>query len=289
MEREFYQYLTPSISDKNWGVYINVAGYGDIKPDTAYPQKGHPSGYYFTWEQGRQLDEFQIIYITEGYGILETKDHKYVISPGTIITLLPNIWHRYRPDPKTGWKEYYIGFQGEFANQHVMNKYCNYMKKPAVYIGFQEKILDIFNKLIEEVKDEKIGYQQVCSGLLIYLIGNIVSVIRNKEFGGTIIKQKILKARLHIRGNIYNNIDMEELAADLNISYSYFRTMFKKYTGISPSQYHLLLKLQRARELIISSNKSIKEISNELNFHSIYYFSQIFKQKMGVRPSKLRQ
>ncbi|MFW5877598.1 MAG: AraC family ligand binding domain-containing protein, partial [bacterium] len=144
MEREFYQYLTPSISDKDWGVYINVAGYGEAKPKIVYPQKGHPSEYFFTWEKGRKLDEFQIIYITDGYGILETIDQEYTISPGTIITLFPNIWHRYRPNQETGWKEYYIGFQGEFANQYVMTKYCNYLNKPVINIGFQEKVLDIF-------------------------------------------------------------------------------------------------------------------------------------------------
>ena len=289
MQSKSYHYLTPSPSDKDWGLYLNVVGFAEIKPGTVYPPEGHPNGYYFTWENGRVLNEYQIIYITDGYGTFETMDNKYAITPGTIITLHPDVWHRYRPDRKTGWKEYYVGFQETFVKQHVMSRYGHYLKKPVVYIGFQEKILDIYNKLIEEVEEEKIGYQQVCSGLLIYLTGNLVSIIRNKEFGGKIIKQKILKARLHIKGNISNDIDMEKLAGELNLSYSYFRNMYKKYTGISPSQYHLILKLQKAREMIVSSNKSIKEISNELNFHSIYYFSQIFKQKMGIRPSKLRK
>jgi len=289
MEPKFYNYLTPGNSDKDWGIYINVAGYAEIKPGAIYPPRGHPSGYYFTWDTGRKLNEFQIIYITDGYGVFETKENFYTISPGTIITLHPDVWHRYKPNDKTGWKEYFAGFNGFFANQHIMSKYSQYLKEPIVYIGFQEKILDIYNKLIEEVKEEKPGCQQVCSGLLIYLIGNLVSIIRNKDFGGKVIEQKILKARLHIKGNLNNHIDMEELAGKVNLSYSYFRTMFKKYTGISPSQYHLILKLQKAREMIVSSNKSIKEISNELNFHSIFYFSQIFKQKMGIRPSKLRK
>ncbi len=289
MENGFYNYLTPSTSDKDWGLYINVAGYAEINPGTIYPPKGHPSGYYFTWDSGRKLNEFQIIYITDGYGVFETREKTWTISPGTIITLHPGIWHRYKPKQNTGWKEYYAGFMGSLANQNIMTRYSQFLTDPVVYIGFQEKILDIYNRLIEEVKEEKPGYQQVCSGLLIYLIGNLVSIKRNKEFGGKVIKEKILKARLHIKGNIDNNIDMQELASDLNLSYSYFRTMFKKYTGTSPTQYHLMLKLQKAREMIVSTNKSIKEISNKLNFNSIFYFSQIFKQKMGIRPSKLRK
>lgn len=288
MEAEFYQYLTPDPRDIDWGIFINVAGYSKVNPDTFYPPDGHPNGYNFIWEKGRILNEYQIIYITDGYGTFETREKQYAISPGTIINLCPNIWHRYSPDPKTGWTEHYIGFQGNLAKNFIMDEYSNYANKPVVYIGFQDKVLDPINKIIEEVKEEKLSYQQVCSGLLIYMIGNIISIIRNKEYEGALIEQKIRKAKLYIRHNIHENIDMSKLASDLNLSYSYFRTMFKKHTGISPNQYHLNLKLIKAREMIISSNMSIKEISYELNFHSIYHFSQIFKQKMGIRPSKLR-
>ena len=126
-----------------------MAGYAEIKPDTIYPPKGHPSGYYFTWDSGRKLNEFQIVYITDGYGVFETRENIYTISPGTIITLHPDVWHRYKPKQNTGWKEYYAGFQGSFANQHIMKKYSQFLKKPVVYNGFKEKILDIYKKMIE--------------------------------------------------------------------------------------------------------------------------------------------
>lgn len=288
MEKEFYKYLTPGDNDKDWGIFLNVAGYAEIKPQDTYPSKGHPNGYDFTWQNGRILNEFQLNYITDGHGIMETKTATYKITPGTIITIAPNVWHRYRPDPKTGWKEHYIGFKGKFAKRLIKENYSIYANKPVLYVGFKDKILEPFNKIIDEVKEEKVGYQQVCAGLLMCMIGNILSVIRNKEFAGKLIEKKILTARLYIRDNIYEDIDMNALACELNLSYSYFRTLFKKFTGISPAQYHLLLRLQKSRELLVSSDKSIKEIAYELNFQSIYYFSQIFKDKMGMCPSKIR-
>jgi transcriptional regulator GlxA family with amidase domain len=92
-----------------------------------------------------------------------------------------------------------------------------------------------------------------------------------------------------MRENIEDDIDLRKLAEDNNIGYSYFRKMFKKYTGISPHQYHLELKIMRAKELILSTEKSIKEISFELGFHSIYYFSRLFKKKTGIAPTELRR
>jgi transcriptional regulator GlxA family with amidase domain len=65
--------------------------------------------------------------------------------------------------------------------------------------------------------------------------------------------------------------------------------MFKQYTGIAPVQYQLDLKIRRAREMLVSTDLSIKEISYELGFQSIHYFSRIFKNKTGMAPSEIRK
>jgi AraC-like DNA-binding protein len=92
-----------------------------------------------------------------------------------------------------------------------------------------------------------------------------------------------------VRENIEQDIDFRKLAADHYIGYSYFRKMFKKYTGMAPHQYHLDLKLMKAKEMILTNQKTITEISAELGFESIYYFSRLFKRKVGQNPSDFRK
>ena len=92
-----------------------------------------------------------------------------------------------------------------------------------------------------------------------------------------------------MRENISGEINLEGLAAENNIGYSYFRKMFKEYTGISPRQYHLELKIMRAKELLLTTDLNIKQICFELGFESSHYFSRFFKQKVGVSPSELRK
>ena len=89
--------------------------------------------------------------------------------------------------------------------------------------------------------------------------------------------------------NIEKNVDLKKLEAEHFTAYSYFRKMFKKYTGIAPHQYHLDLKIMRAKELILIDNKNIKEISCELGFESIHYFSRLFKKKTGLNPTEWRK
>ena len=103
------------------------------------------------------------------------------------------------------------------------------------------------------------------------------------------VEQIIQNACFIIRESVDQEIDFKCFAEKNNIGYSYFRKMFKKYTGVPPVQYHLDLKILRAKEMLLSTDKIIKEISYELGFQSIYYFSRVFKKKLGVSPSEIRK
>jgi len=86
------------------------------------------------------------------------------------------------------------------------------------------------------------------------------------------------------RTNIDQDIDMEKLAKELGVSYAWFRKAFKAYTGIAPNQYLIQLKIEKAKMLLSSHSKSIKEIAFSLNFKSAFYFSKLFKEKVGMPP-----
>jgi len=285
---DFFKYLTTSEEDKNWGIYLNVAGKATVIPNTIYPSSEHPTGYYFTWKKGRILQEYQLIYITEGSGILEVEQEQFTIEAGTILLIRSNEHHRYRPNLQTGWVEYFVGFNGPVV-QHFFQQ-ATFLKTSAyLHVGLKESILENFLQLIKLIREEKPGFQQVASGVLIQLLGNMIAHQKHGEFVGKSIELVIQKVIVEMREHVEVHINLQELANKYNVSYSNFRKMFKKYTGISPRQYHLELKLLRAKELLLTSSKSIQEISQELQFESIHYFSRYFKKKMGVSPSQFRK
>jgi len=284
----FVKYINASPLDKEWGMYLTVAGFAQIPPSLVYPPRVHPSGYFFTWEKGRVLQEYQLNYITEGSGIFETSEGQFQVVPGSMLILRPGMWHRYKPDQNTGWNEHYIGFNGDFCTNLFQEGFFQ-VSKPVLFVGFQEGLLKLFFEIIQQVKDEKTGHQQVSSANIILMLSKILSVVRNQEFAGKSIERKIRKACLYFRENLNTSVNIEKLSADMNVGYSYFRQMFRKYTGISPSQYHLSLRIQKARDLLVSTDLSFKEIANDLGFESYFYFSRIFKDKMGKSPMEFRK
>ncbi|MBN1158371.1 MAG: AraC family transcriptional regulator [Bacteroidales bacterium] len=285
---DYFKYLTHSHEDVNWGLFLNVAGTANILAGSEYPPTGHPKGYHFSWSNGRILQEFQINYITDGEGIMETSSEKYQIKPGMILIIRPNVWHRYRPVKSKGWKEHYIGFQGDFAARLIeKNEQLN--KSPVIHIGFNEDILSRFLEVISLVKSERPAYQHISAGLVIQILGQIIALIRNKNFWDSPIENSIQKSCLMIRDNMYQTLKIKDLAKDLGVNYSLFRKSFKKYTGLSPNQYHLALRIKQASFQLVNTNYSIKEISFNLGFCSVFYFSKLYKKKTGMSPSTYRK
>ena len=96
------------------------------------------------------------------------------------------------------------------------------------------------------------------------------------------------KAKAFLQESVESDISMPEVAEHLNISYTTFRHAFKKYTGLSPAQYFINLKIHRAKEMLRGSSASIKEISYTLHFESPEYFATTFRKKTGMSPSDFR-
>jgi AraC-like DNA-binding protein len=286
--KDFFKYLTAGEVDKKWGLYLNVAGKSAIAPGSTYPPAEHPTGYYYTWENGRTLNEYQINYITEGSGILENIKGKFDVRSGSLMIIRKGEWHRYKPDKGQGWQEHYIGFDGLFA-KHFLQDNRILHGQSVIHCNIREDLIDTYYKIFDLAQMEEPGFQQIASGLVIKLLGYIVAFEKQRDFSGKKVEEAIRRARFFMRENVAEEINLEKLAAEHNIGYSYFRKMFKQYTGISPRKYHLELKIMRAKEQLLASDKTIKEICYELGFQSEHYFSRFFKQKVGINPSDLRK
>jgi len=96
---EFFHYLPVNDDVMKWGFYLIAAGRGVIPANSNYPPEEHPDLYGFPFSRGRRLPEYQIIVITNGYGVFESKETGMVqIKPDTLLLLFPDTWHRYKPE-----------------------------------------------------------------------------------------------------------------------------------------------------------------------------------------------
>ena len=283
------KYLLANERDALWGLTVSTIGYEEIAPGDSYPTRGHADGYYFELERGRELNEYQLLYLTEGEGIFySTNVREAIIREGDLFLLFPGEWHSYHPNPRTGWKSYWIGFRGRNIDDRVRAGFLS-PQKPIYHVGFSDEIVRLYKEAYDTALIEAAYSQQMMAGIVNHLIGLMYSLERNIQLGRTQAHvDMISRARLRIREALESDLTIQQVAQDLGVSYSNFRKLFKEHTGMSPAIYQQDLRLQRAKELLTTTDLSIKEIAYRLNFESPDYFSFKFKAQTGRRPTELR-
>jgi len=281
------KYLLANERDARWGLTVSTIGYEEIAPNEPYPTKGHADGYYFNVEKGRILNEYQLLYNPEGEGWFQS-DHcsKTRLKPGDMFLLFPGEWHTYYPNG--GWKSHWIGFKGKNIDDRVKAGFLG-PEKPIYHVGYSAVIEMLYKHAYEAALIEAAYSQQLMAGLVNHLIGMMYSLERNIEFGKNQPQVDMInRARLRIRESLESELTIQQIAEELGVSYSNFRKLFKEYTGLSPATYQQDLRLQRAKELLSTTDYSIKEIAYRLNFESPDYFSAKFKAKIGCKPSDIK-
>src|SRR4051812_5651502 len=169
----FRKYCTPDpviAEQPDWGVKVRNVGHNIHQPKAWYPDHQHPSSYFFDWERGRVLDEFQIVYIANGHGVFESAGVKETeVSGGTAFLLFPGEWHRYRPSAQTGWEEFWVGYEGHYA-EYLMKQNCFKPSSPFIHVGQNAELLTVFVRLIETVRYEGIAHHQLAACLITQLL-----------------------------------------------------------------------------------------------------------------------
>lgn len=99
-----------------------------------------------------------------------------------------------------------------------------------------------------------------------------------------ILKQSIS----FINDNIENKLDVNEIAAKTPWGYHHFLRVFKEYVGVTPYQYILKKKIEKAQSLLVETNIPVAQIAYKLGFESHGSFTNTFTKIVGVSPTQLR-
>lgn len=285
--KDEFRYILVTAQDQQWGLYVTAAGAQFIPPGARFRSKGHSPAHDYAWQQGRVLREYSIVYVIRGEGEFESKiTGRKTIHAGNAILLFPDVWHRYRPTEEIGFDSYWVMFQGSYADQ--LCEQCFLSPTESVLDpGVDELILRPFVSLLDRVRSQPLGFQQLIAADTLSILAGIRSAVHRQQTNSH-VQEAVRQAKLTIEAS-ENLPAIGELAEELGLSRSHFHQVFKECTGASPYQYHLQLRMSRARELLRGSSLSVKQIAAVLKFNSVYQFSKIFKKKIGISPSQYRR
>ncbi len=283
------KYLLSGKKDEQWGITVNTVGTQVVEKGYASypPAEKHPEGFYFDVNKGRVLGSWQLLYIHSGRGLMYDADGGCTaINCGDMILLRPGVWHSYLPDRETGWEEYWIGFQGAVIEERLRH---GFLDKTVYRVGVREDIVSLYSDAIQIAVQEKATYQQYLAGTVNMLLGLAIYHDTNKASSSDYASGRIDTAKSLMRERFTEELDLEDIAKEAGMSYSWFRKKFRECMGISPARYLMALRIQEACRLLAESSMSIKEVAWNLNFGDSSYFSAMFLREVGMSPKDYRR
>lgn len=249
--------------------------------------------------EGETHDFWEFVYIDKGELIITAENCQYLLKAGELAFHKPNEFHS-------------ICATGNAANATVVSFVClsrcmkSFEHKILFLNDFEKELLSIvlfeaeqaYKPLqksppiisLQKQKSAPFGADQLIKSGLEQML---IHIYRRQD--SIHIRQRTICSNLHhnyqqlvknikelLENNLSQKITLDFISNELKISISQIKKVFKQETGLSIITYLTNLRINEAKRLIHESTLNFTQISEEVGYDNIYYFSKLFKEKTGM-------
>ena len=162
-------------------------------------------------------------------------------------------------------------------------------------IGLNDGIYQMTDLLAKETAQAGLGSERVIQGILDVMFSLIMRRVVNQlganqtRWASSMQDQQIRKLLELLHRDLKNSWSLPELAKEVGISRSSLAARFKQLTGDSPLHYLVTLRIQKAINLLTTTDMSVEQIAFEVGYKDSFTFSKAFKKLVGLPPREYRR
>ena len=261
--------------------------------------------HYFEFEKdfvssGESHDFWEFVYIDKGEAIVTAGKQKLILKQGEGYFHKPNEFHQLSANSVTALNVFIVSF---VCNAKSMDFFkSKKIKVQQKWKGFITAIIEEGRKTFDlpfnnpDLKGLTLRENAVIGGqqmIRTYLEQFLISVLRSetKEAETRIFPTRetmenhlVCEIIKIIEGALYTQLSATDICEKLSYSKAYLSKIFKAYCGYSMGEYLILLKIEKAKQLIREKEFNFTQISDMLAFSNPLYFSRVFRRVTGMSP-----
>ncbi len=229
---------------------------------------------------------YSAIYVLSGRGTYrDSTGATGVVGPGTVFQRLPDRQHTATFDPQVRYVEVFLAFSGWLLDP--VSRILGLTQRPVVQVGIDLALI----RDLAAAADALTGARdRELPRLYLHFLGLLSALFTASTPAEAVPAEadwvdeacRLLAEESDVRS------PLEQIARRLGLSYETFRKDFRARMGVSPGDYRIRRRIDRARELLTSSGSSVKEIAYELGYPNASVFSLQFKREVGRSPEHYR-
>lgn len=252
------------------------------------------AGYYpnardHTCVRERGCPETIFIYCAKGNGWCEIAGKTHDIGRNQLLVINANTPHVYGAAKKSPWTIHWFHAIGSNV-PHYLERLGVTNEKPVVSLGGDVQLLSLFEDVLEGLHHGfTLTHLIYAAHSLAHLMGLVLRYREEFFVGEASTRERIDKSIAFMEGHLREPLTIAALSAMVNLSRSHYTTLFRRVTGYAPLNYLNHLRMQRAVELLNTTDWPIKQISDHLGFSDQFYFSRSFSKMHNHSPSEHRR
>ncbi len=261
---DFYKYISPRVN--SIGYFTN--------------HKGVISSQF-----NRIQTDFDLWYITVGEGSVKIDGVWTDFKQGDLITIKPGENYQQEKAGKNyPFNNYALHLTLFSTDNSDIEQQIKAIYPRKLSLIYQPNIEALFEKLLELYTMKKNENLLLQKSIVYSILDIVFEHIRHDNVKKISNRyRKVVKVKNYIEQHYQKDISLHEMAEVAELSFTYFSKLFKQYFKTSPTNYHIDYRLKMAK-LFLSKGYSVTEASNQCGFHSIHYFSRLFKRRIGISP-----
>ena len=228
-----------------------------------------------------------IEFVVHGSGAATLGANTYPLTPGTLFAYGPRLVHRITSARSAPLWKYFVVFTG--AEGLALLKLAGLELGRVSHVTQPERVQSIFDDLISQGLGDHAERERQCATILRYLILKLGELHRPADDIAAKAFATYERVRRHIAESYETISCLSEIATACAVDEAYICRLFKRFGRESPFQYLLHLRLNRAAELLLTTDLLIKDIAPRLRFTDAFNFSRTFRHAFGIAPNELRK
>ncbi|MCB0911699.1 MAG: helix-turn-helix domain-containing protein [Propionibacteriaceae bacterium] len=223
-----------------------------------------------------------VILCTHGHGWAEVNGVRHQIGPRQALIIPTRTPHSYGAEAQDPWTIWWLHLEG--AQLDTLVDACGVTRqRPVLPVPALAQCTDLIRESIEHLeRDETLPSLLAASGAAWHLLTTLAAGRVSPHDGPVEEIKEVLAEDLELP------LAIADLAARVNLSPSHLTALFKSQTGYAPMQYRTLLRMQRARSLLDTSDKPVAVIAREVGYEDVAYFSRRFSELHEQSPRAYR-
>ena len=229
-----------------------------------------------------------LIFCTGGRGWIEIDGREQTVQTNEGFLIPAHIPHTYGADPDNPWQNYWVHFQGKQSGDFV-KLICKGEPPSLFHLSEPQEIIAGLEHLYQHMSHVHTSSMLLAaSGILSLLLCTIQ--LRCQSATGKLgsAEESIDKTIDFMAGNLGHRFSLKDLARQAGMSPNHYGALFKERHQDTPLNYFNRLKIQKACELLTTTDLRIHQVGELLGFEDPYYFSRLFKKIMGLSPRAYR-